>query len=64
MMSLALASDFKGDMVVKNYLDRCGREELYGAIRAATLSPNDKALDIVMMKYGEKGPAGSAKATC
>jgi len=46
--------DFNGETIVKGYLDRCGREDLYGAIRAATLSPDDKAMDAVMMKYGEE----------
>ena len=47
------AADFCGEKVVERHMSRLGREPLYECITAASKTRDSKAMELVLMEYGE-----------
>ena len=46
-------ADFCGEKVVERHMSRLGREPLYECITAASKTRDSKAMELVLMEYGE-----------
>ena len=46
-------ADFCGEKVVERHMSRLGREPLYECITAASKTRDNKAMELVLMEYGE-----------
>ena len=46
-------ADFCGEKVVERHMSRLGREPLYECITAASKTRDTKAMELVLMEYGE-----------
>ena len=51
--SIASVADFCGEKVVERHMSRLGREPLYECITAASKTRDSKAMELVLMEYGE-----------
>ena len=48
-----MCADFCGEKVVERHMSRLGREPLYECITAASKTRDTKAMELVLMEYGE-----------
>ena len=51
--SIVSVADFCGEKVVERHMSRLGREPLYECITAASKTRDSKAMELVLMEYGE-----------